>query len=496
MNTTLYDTVIIGGGPAGCATACRLALFGYRICLIERSDSSHTRAKVGASLSSRILDLLVDIHAEELLVNAGFPRTLGANVLWGEQVETRPHHGIPGFGVERGRFDELLLTHARKLGVTVIRPATVVGLERIESACGNSACGNSACGNSACGDSACSESDRGYSTDKNSTWHISVNNQSKTSLISCKFVVDASGRRRYSQQHTAKGYQKYFDTVALYAYWQVNMDPRNGLVEASDQAWYWAAFVEPDLLIAAVFVDRKQLNTNSPETLYQYILAESLLLKPVLAGEQLSSVNVCDASICLAKSAGEHGLLRVGDALLAKDPISAQGVESAVASGLSAARVIHTALQKPMQQKMAWQFYQQQHHQKYTDHLQFTSRFYEERLNVCNTPFWKNRVIHTETENNNKPIEENLPQMLRVSQGISFKEVAAIQSDIVTTVPGIELSNGEHIAFWEGELLTELLSPFRCKMPLYKALQYWRTHFPNIHGMRLLNWCLYKNILT
>ncbi len=131
LNTTYFDTVIIGGGPAGCATACRLALFGYRVCLIERSDSSRPRAKVGASLSSRILDLLADIQADEILVNAGFPRTLGVNVLWGEQVEARPSYGIPGFGVERGRFDELLLAHARTLGVTVIRPATVVGVEKI-----------------------------------------------------------------------------------------------------------------------------------------------------------------------------------------------------------------------------------------------------------------------------------------------------------------------------------------------------------------------------
>ncbi len=309
--------------------------------------------------------------------------------------------------------------------------------------------------------------------------------------------MDASGRRRYSQHQTSSGYQKHFDTVALYAYWKSNIDPRNGFVEASDRAWCWSSFVEPGLLIAAVFVDRKRLNKTSPEKLYQQILSESIQLKPVLSGEQQSSVSVCDASICLADSAGENGLLRVGDALLAKDPISAQGVESAIASGLSAARVIHTALKNPTDQLMAWQFYQQQHHQKYTDHLQFTSRFYEERFNVCNTPFWKSRVIHTETENKNKPIENKTPQMLQVSKGISFKNVAAIQRDVVTPVPGIELSDGERLAFWEGELLTDLLLPFNSgKLLLEEGLQYWRSHFPNIHSGRLLRWCLDKNILA
>ncbi len=535
LNTTDYDTVIIGGGPAGCATACRLALFGYSVCLIERSDSSRPRAKVGASLSSRILDLLADIQADELLVNAGFPRTLGASVLWGEEVETRPSHGIPGFGVERGRFDELLLAHARTLGVTVIRPATVVGV-------GNNGGRGTEIGIRESGvreggireteggirgtedgvretesgvretESGVRETESGVrekraeddSRDDQNTWCVSVNNESGLSKISCRFVVDASGRRRYSQHKTSSAYQKHFDTVALYAYWKSNMDPRNGVVEASDSAWCWASFVEPGLLIAAVFVDRQRLNTTSPEKLYQTILSESVQLKSVLTGEQQSSVSVCDASICLADSAGENGLLRVGDALLAKDPISAQGVESAIASGLSAARVIRTALQNPEDQLMAWEFYQQQHRQKSVDHLQFTSRFYEERFNVCNTHFWKSRVIQAEAQNetqkeidNNRSIDDKTPQMFQVSKGVLFKNVAAIQRDVVAPVAGIELSDGERIAFWEGEILADLLHPFNSgKIVLEEGLQYWRSHFPNIHGVRLLRWCLDKNILV
>lgn len=415
-------------------------------------------------------------------MNAGFPRTLGVNVLWGGEVETRPHQGIPGFGVERGRFDELLLAHASTLGVTVIRPATVVGVEK-----------------SGIRENQAEED----SSDKTNIWCVSVDSESGSSKISCEFVVDASGRRRYSQHQTSSGYQKYFDTVALYAYWKSNMDPRNGMVEASDQAWYWASYVEPGLLVAAVFVDRQRLNRTSPEKLYQQTLSESIQLTSVLSGEQQSSISVCDASICLANSAGENGLMRVGDALLAKDPISAQGVESAVASGLSAARVIHTASQNPKDQLMAWQFYQQQHHQKSADHLQFTSRFYEERFNVCNTSFWKSRVIQTEaetqkeTENNNRPIDDKIPQMLQVSRGVLFKNVTAIQRDVVVPVAGIELSDGERLAFWEDELIVDLLHPFNSgTIFLEEGLQYWRSYFPNVHGVRLLRWCLDKNILA
>lgn len=504
---------------------------------------------MGASLSSRILDLLADIQADELLVNAGFPRTLGVNVLWGEEVETRASHGIPGFGVERGRFDELLLAHASTLGVTVIRPAAVVGVgkngkrETGDGVRENGIRENGIRENGVREDGVREDGKRENgiresgiresgirengirenggreggveddSSDEKNTWCIRVNSQSGSSQITCQYVVDASGRRRYSQRQTPSAYQKHFDTVALYAYWKSNMDPRNGVVEASDQAWCWSSFVEPGLLIAAVFVDRQRLNKISPEKLYQQILSESVQLKPVLSGEQKSSVSVCDASICLADSAGENGLLRVGDALLAKDPISAQGVESAVASGLSAARVIHTALQNPKHQLMAWQFYQQQHQQKSADHLQFTSRFYEERFNVCNTAFWKSRVIHaegkketqtekkeekeTQKENNNRLLDDKTPQMLQVSKGVLFKNIAAIQLDVVAPVAGIELSDGERLAFWEGELLADLLHPFSSgKIVLEEGLQYWRSHFPNVHGVRLLRWCLDKNILA
>jgi flavin-dependent dehydrogenase len=55
----------------------------------------------------------------------------------------------------------------------------------------------------------------------------------------------------------------------------------------------------------------------------------------------------------------EDGLIRVGDAALAMDPLSGHGVFEAIASARAAAAVINTILRRPDDAELARAFYQE-----------------------------------------------------------------------------------------------------------------------------------------
>src|SRR3989440_11370237 len=145
-----FDIGIIGGGPAGAATAAYLAKAGLSCVVFERE--LFPRPHVGESLVPSSTRVFKEIGFLEQMDQAGFPRKYGA--AWTssgkgpvytdsfEGLEADCHVGIrfaereqPGvdknytFHVDRGKFDLLLLQHAHRLGATVYEGVRVQGVD-------------------------------------------------------------------------------------------------------------------------------------------------------------------------------------------------------------------------------------------------------------------------------------------------------------------------------------------------------------------------------
>ena len=132
MNTNqTYDTIVIGGGPAGSTAATLIAQQGYRVLLVER-DAEPT-FKIGESLIPATYWTFKRIGMLEKLRRSHFPQKFSVQFFTrtGKATnpfyffESNPHESAVTWQVLRSEFDQMLLDNAIEEGVEVRRGVNV-----------------------------------------------------------------------------------------------------------------------------------------------------------------------------------------------------------------------------------------------------------------------------------------------------------------------------------------------------------------------------------
>ncbi len=117
-----HDAVVIGGGPAGSATATFLQRQGYDCLILERS--AFPRYHIGESLIPHTYGTLDRLGLLPKLRASRFPEKHSVRFVLGTEEESHPFYfseTIPGeaartWQVERAEFDRMCLDHARVHG--------------------------------------------------------------------------------------------------------------------------------------------------------------------------------------------------------------------------------------------------------------------------------------------------------------------------------------------------------------------------------------------
>ena len=128
MNTHhTYDTIVIGGGPAGSTVATLVAEHGHRVLLLERATTP--QFKIGESLIPATYWTFKRLGMLEKLRESHFPQKYSVQFYSRSGkasspfyfFQTNPHESAVTWQVLRSEFDQMLLDNAKEKGVEVRR---------------------------------------------------------------------------------------------------------------------------------------------------------------------------------------------------------------------------------------------------------------------------------------------------------------------------------------------------------------------------------------
>lgn len=357
-----YDVVIVGGGPAGCATALAALDSGIeRVLVVEASDFSIER--IGESLPPDTHLLFGRLGLLASFEDEGHDRCFGSSSSWGSDklgfndFLTNPHG--QGWHLDRLRFDRWLAAHVVTRGIEM-RRGTFLGLEPVDA----------------------------------HTRRVTLGGP-EPFVVDCRFVVDATGRQ--ARVARRMGANPRFDDqlVCVSAFFDVEDDhqlTRLTMLEAVEHGWWYAALLPGGRATAAVASDASivtRLRLNHTRDWLSH-LERTSHVGPALAGCRLTGAGprVWSAPSMLLGPPAGTGWLAVGDAASAFDPISSQGIYKAIADGLAAAPAIAAWLAGDPQPLVD---YRTAIADRYLDYLQQRSYFYNAERRWAEHPFWKRR---------------------------------------------------------------------------------------------------------
>ncbi|GAB4195928.1 MAG: tryptophan 7-halogenase [Roseiflexaceae bacterium] len=360
-----FDVAVVGGGPAGAAAALTLARAGRWVLLADSAPPG--QARVGEGLPAAATPLLRDLGLLEQVQAGGHRPSYGTVSVWGAPVPQMADaisqwHGH-GLQLDRARFDATLREAAQAAGATV-RTGTRLAVEE--------------------------PTPEGF-------W-LRLLGPGGEATARCRWLIDASGRSARVARRLGATRQAADRLVAFHALLHAegagDHDGRT-LIEATAQGWWYSVLLPSgERLVAyltdADLVDRRGLLSAEG---FRAQLAEAQHLDAHL---RQHGYVICRAPRGADASSGRldrfsgPGWLAVGDAALAFDPLSSQGLFNALYTGLRGGQAVHAALRGD---GYATEAYGAQLARVYAAYLRNRAHYYAAETRWAGEPFWRRRAV-------------------------------------------------------------------------------------------------------
>ena len=406
------DVVVVGGGPGGSTLATIVAMRGHRVVLLEKEK--FPRWQIGESLlPSTVHGVCRLTGVADELAKAGFTKKRGGTFRWGAnpapwtfafsvspKMTGETSHA---YQVERSKFDQILLDHARHMGVDVREQHEVDDVIEEEGRV------------------------RGVSyrdTDGNA------------GTIRAKYVVDASGNksRIYQRSGATRQYSEFFRSLALFGYYEGGKrlpEPNSGNIfcAAFESGWFWYIPLSPTLTSVGVVVRRELASKiqGDPEEALTSLIAECPAISDCLSDAQRVTEGQYgelrvrkDYSYANTKF-WRPGMVLVGDAACFVDPVFSSGVHLATYGALLAGRSINSVLTQSVDEDTAFREFEERYRREYGVFYEFLVSFYDLHVDE-DSYFWSAKKVTDSTTT-------DLESFVSLVGGVSSGETA------LTTVP-------------------------------------------------------------
>ena len=327
--STEFDVIIIGGGPAGSSAATILAGHGHRVLIIEREK--FPRYHIGESMLPFCYGPLDRLGLVEKMRASHFVKKFSVQFVSSSGKASQPFYFFNRYDREtiastwqvvRSEFDDMLLRHACERGA-VVREETEV-LELLKA-----------------GDKVTGVKVR----DKNG----------RISELRAPITLDCSGKDSFAASRN--GWRMRDPALSKIAVWTYYRGARrdSGIDEGTttvamvpEKGWFWYIPQHDDRVSVGVVAEGKYLTRGgikSPEEIFRREVGENLWIKNYLSvGEQTGPFYLTNEFTFHARHCGVEGLLLVGDAFCFLDPVFSSGLMLALKSGVMAGDAVDLAI--------------------------------------------------------------------------------------------------------------------------------------------------------
>ena len=410
------DVVVVGGGPGGSTLATLVAMRGHRVVLLEKEK--FPRFQIGESLlPSTVHGVCRLTGVADELAKAGFTKKRGGTQRWGANPKpwTFAFSVSPkmtgetsyAYQVERSKFDQILLDHARHMDVDVREQHAVTDV--------------------------IDEGDRVHGVSYTDA-------EGNEGTIRAKYVVDASGNksRIYQRAGARRQYSEFFRSLALFGYFEGGKrlpEPNSGNVLscAFDSGWFWYIPLTPTLTSVGAVV-RHELASKiqgDPEKALMALIAECPMIrdylrnaKRVTEGQYGRLRTRKDYSYANTKF-WRPGMALVGDAACFVDPVFSSGVHLATYGALLAARSINSVLAQTVDENTAFREFEQRYRREFGVYYEFLVAFYDLNVNE-DSYFWSAKKV---SKNTNSDLQSFVELVGGVSSGEAALATAESSAD-------------------------------------------------------------------
>lgn len=381
-----HQIIIAGGGPAGTAAALGLARLGYGVTVL-----SAPRSFVACEgISERVVNGLAGAGIRHGLTTIAAPSQRHAN--WNGSSNAANTERL----IRRDLFDQALLQDLEDAGVAVIAGR----VNQIETQ-GDRV---TVQGKASCGESFTLHGD---------------------------FFVEARGRA------TPAGKQPRLrgpETVSLLQHWQGEPAAAQSAAASFCDGWAWLAqFTDgsryTQITLAADaedFPTKSGLNDYFFRRLQQLPEAGPFFCDAEPQGE----LTARSATAILTCDPIDDRRIRIGDAALAVDPLSGNGIFQALSTALIAPSVINTILRRPDNKNLAQRFYRERVNHAFMRFARMGRDFYRMETRWPKQPFWQQRQRWPDQQPTHEPLAPE--QVSVVARPVTREGFITLQEVVIT----------------------------------------------------------------